>query len=350
MRGQRLVALFALLLMGCSLPLAQDSGSSATWSRSALAEAIHLRGVFFIDENEGWAVGDLEHVLHSTDGGKTWEKQLGQAGPVGTPIPLQDVWFSDNKSGWAIGQYDSPHGEEGSGVIRRTTNGGQTWDAVDVPPPFTLVKVQFLGQNGWIPEGIRTADGGTTWEKIQLGQDFQFISKDVGYYVAGSSFYKTGDGGKTWKHIPLVGQILKHREEANFYALSFVSDKEGWIAGKTDLFFTKKEETMVAKTEDGGETWKEVSRIHGKAVIVSTQRNLHFADSKRGWLLAGAAGLTKIYHTKDGGVTWDEQLETNDHLSAIFFVNAKRGWAVGSEMIKQGKTISTRAVVYRFTQ
>src|SRR5436853_7295446 len=34
-----------------------------------------LRAVQFVDANEGWAVGDEGGVWHTSDGGRTWDRQ-----------------------------------------------------------------------------------------------------------------------------------------------------------------------------------------------------------------------------------------------------------------------------------
>jgi hypothetical protein len=52
-------------------------------------------------------------VLHSPDGGKTWEFQK-----TGHNLPLNNLWFNDAKTGWAVGEY---------GAILGTEDGGKTW-------------------------------------------------------------------------------------------------------------------------------------------------------------------------------------------------------------------------------
>ena len=48
-----------------------DAG--ATWKLLPTGHLTPLHGVFFLDENRGWAVGDLGAILSTPDGGKSWK-------------------------------------------------------------------------------------------------------------------------------------------------------------------------------------------------------------------------------------------------------------------------------------
>lgn len=56
---------------------------------------------------------------------------------------------------------------------------------------------------------------------------------------------------------------------------------------------------------------------------------LQFVDANNGWAV-GDRGV--IWHTSDGGTTWQQQQSTiTCNLTGVFFIDAKRGWAVGGE-------------------
>jgi photosystem II stability/assembly factor-like uncharacterized protein/tetratricopeptide (TPR) repeat protein len=64
--------------------------------------------------NHIWAAGRPgSAVLHSGDGGASWEVQR-----TGQPLPLEAIHFADEKRGWAVGEY---------GTILSTNDGGKTW-------------------------------------------------------------------------------------------------------------------------------------------------------------------------------------------------------------------------------
>ncbi len=50
-----------------------DSGRS--WHPQATGQFVPLRGIEFIDKQQGWAVGDLGNILATKDGGRTWIAQ-----------------------------------------------------------------------------------------------------------------------------------------------------------------------------------------------------------------------------------------------------------------------------------
>src|SRR5205823_1119701 len=71
-----------------------DGGQS--WELQATKQPLPLNGVFFVDEKNGWAVGELGTILHTADGGKNWSAQarggrraallLLNAVSLGTPL------------------------------------------------------------------------------------------------------------------------------------------------------------------------------------------------------------------------------------------------------------------------
>ena len=46
-----------------------------TWFEADTGQNLPLRGLHFVDDRHGWAVGDLGTILATTDGGQTWNRQ-----------------------------------------------------------------------------------------------------------------------------------------------------------------------------------------------------------------------------------------------------------------------------------
>ena len=82
-----------------------------------------IHAIQFIDQAEGWAVGDDGVIWHSMDGGKTWERQKS-----GTRASLRGVHFLTPYTGWAVGRTEGPNGGGSIGVMLRTTDGGLKWE------------------------------------------------------------------------------------------------------------------------------------------------------------------------------------------------------------------------------
>src|SRR5437870_1897917 len=130
-----------------------------------------LHAVQFVDENEGWAVGDEGVVWHTVDGGQTWERQ-----PTGLRASLRSVHFLNPYTGWIAGRQELPHGQGSAGVLLFTRDGGLKWQRIGTNFFPGLQRVQFIdNQVGFVVgEGTEqfatgifcTADSGRTWQAL----------------------------------------------------------------------------------------------------------------------------------------------------------------------------------------
>ncbi|WP_114327024.1 WD40/YVTN/BNR-like repeat-containing protein [Candidatus Colwellia aromaticivorans] len=91
------------------------SSDGVNWQQSSVPVQTTLTNVFFYNELLGWAVGHDATILHSQDGGLTWQVQ--QYKPT-LEKPLLNVVFKTPLEGLAIGAY---------GLLFRTLDGGKTW-------------------------------------------------------------------------------------------------------------------------------------------------------------------------------------------------------------------------------
>jgi len=232
-------------------------------------------GVFVLDENTAWAVGSRGIILRITD------KGAGVATlPTWVEKALYDIDFTDAQTGLAIGQ---------DGLIIKTGDGGKTWKQVKLELPlqewqaaqphlFSMSrgtdpnKVWAVGPVGTI---IYSKDGGTTWKNLSLGRDVTLngvsFANDTEGWVVGEfgTILHTSDGGKTWQEQKNVLNLpkytrpdlseedaLKQRvpplylEDLFLVAVDFRNPREGYVAGESGI---------LLKTEDGGETWTNVS-------------------------------------------------------------------------------------------
>lgn len=182
-----------------------------------------IASIVFTDARTGWAAGDTPTgegvnlrglVLGTTDGGKTWTELTSASGAA---IPsLDDVWFVDANNGWAVGGTIDDRQED---VLLHTTDGGRTWQSVKTGTAQYLRGVHFVdAQHGWVvgmtidavdesqgPSKIlATEDGGKTWA-VQFTAprsfyDVTFASAERGWAVGDrATVYATTDGGKSWR-------------------------------------------------------------------------------------------------------------------------------------------------------
>jgi len=113
-----------------------------------------LISVAFATPQSGWAVGDSGTILHTEDGGKSWNPQVSNARDT-----LGSVAFATPQSGWAVG---------GSGTILHTEDGGKSWNPQVSNTRDNLYSVAFATpQSGWAVGDsgtiLHTEDGGKSW-------------------------------------------------------------------------------------------------------------------------------------------------------------------------------------------
>ena len=299
-----------------------------TWQPQFETEAA-LFNLHFIDEQTGWVVGDRRSVFTTTDGGETWEfithgtnerhkSSYGQPEYLGKEplhtFTLYDIDFTDAKNGWIVGDL---------GVILHTSSGGKgKWKHQRGGPRFhnsadaVLLGIDFVskqlgwvvGENGTI---LHTRNGGVTWES-QSSPSHLLVgvcatSSKEGYVVGDrGAILRTEDGGVVWN-------AQDSRTTECFGATHFVSPQVGWAVAEAGV---------VLHTANGGSVWhRQTSRTQQDLL------SLFFIDEENGWCV-GSGG--EIIHTNNGGKTWNRQKSgTTWNLFDVHFTSKQRGWAVG---------------------
>ena len=167
------------------------------WIRKGVSTKASLLGVYFVNENKGWIVGDSGTILCTNDGGESWEKQIS---PV-TDQELLKVQFINENQGWIVGTY---------GLILHTADGGKNWERLPFDEDLILNDLCFINSmQGWLAGEfgtvLYTEDGGQTWVK-QLedemgrklfGIDFCDDKHGIAVGIEGI-IYTTSDGGESW--------------------------------------------------------------------------------------------------------------------------------------------------------
>ena len=239
-----------------------DQGRS--WTQAQVPTSITLTAVFFPSATHGWAVGHDSVVLHTTDAGRSWEKQIDgndinqlvcdataevvakleeKIGTVsdseradmvfaledakyclkdakvaieeGPSKPFMDVWFADENQGLIVGAF---------GMIFRTEDGGKSWTAqfhrIENSQGYhfnglaaTREALLLVGETGIL---YRSPDQGKTWEKLHSPYDgslFGIVGDPDGDRAVAvglrGNIVETLDGGATWQHrqTPLPAAI-----------------------------------------------------------------------------------------------------------------------------------------------
>lgn len=101
-----------------------------------------LRGVYFLDKDLGWVVGDQNTVLKTTNGGDAWVEAGRPGNPSGSPESLASVSFVDAYRGWVVTD---------RGKIYETQDGGSNWTENANPAGSTALRFVWMqdGTRGW---------------------------------------------------------------------------------------------------------------------------------------------------------------------------------------------------------
>ncbi len=271
----------ALLLAGG--PRAQDEGLDADdfASPSRLATEVLLLGA---DNANGRVVatGMRGHVVLSDDGGESWR----QASSVPTRVPLTDVHFVDAKRGWAVGH---------DAVIIHTRDGGETWERQRFAPEddAPLLAVWFENAEHGFAVGafgmlLETHDGGATWERRLLLEDDPELDSHLNGIFGGvgdavfiaaefGSLFRSLDDGRSW-------QRLEPGYEGSFWNGLLLGDGTLLVFGMRGHVF---------RSADGGESWEEIE----SGVEHSLQSGIQLQDGRV--VLVGLGGV--ILSSRDGG-------------------------------------------------
>jgi photosystem II stability/assembly factor-like uncharacterized protein len=147
---------------------AQYEAGEAEWSMDGVSAAS------FADGQNGWAVagwetdmGEGSSILHTSDGGLSWERQFGYEAstPTGDHPWYRDVDFVDSQHGWVVGD---------GGLLLSTTDGGETWGEPESSTTVDLTAVDFVSPTeGWVAGVggliLHTTDAGVSWETENEG-------------------------------------------------------------------------------------------------------------------------------------------------------------------------------------
>ena len=157
-----------------------DGGT--TWDQQECDSCEAIRSVFFINPDQGWAVG--KSIYNTNDGGQNWTEQFYNS----SGFNLTSVFFVDDENGWIVGNKWA-----GGGVILSTSDGGNNWQSF--LNPNGLYSVYFKDQLSGLISGddgivLLTEDGGATWGQQNSGTDKElytvcFASNGHGYAAGG---------------------------------------------------------------------------------------------------------------------------------------------------------------------
>jgi photosystem II stability/assembly factor-like uncharacterized protein len=343
----RLIELTVLSLLVTSLAAAQATKTSvpkisptnvakaaepkfkAIWEPVPFNQDIELTAIACVGPETCWVAGAKSTILFTSDGGTTWQAQLG-GDPAATDEDLADIVFLDAQHGWVMSKRYRITG----------TVDGSTWAELSTPPAtskglwFSTPQLGFVADNHDSQSQThlnRTQDGGKTWTRSDpcglqaiigglsrkmgcMVKRIQFVSPSTGFMggYAGSTpsmgvFSKTSDGGATWTHsiIPATGHGID--------SIHFWSENDGLAvlaSGKT--FWTA----------DAGATWT-------GSVNPPSWRSYYASGEGKIVVGINRDGRQAGYSFNSGRNFTSRPLGLPANATAVTFPDARHGYLVG---------------------
>jgi len=289
-----------------------------------------LAAGYFLDTDQAWAFFSQNDgmapaqaiVWHTENGGMGWQtsQPLVLEG-LDSQFSVSDIQFIDSQNGWLLAHVGVGMNHDYV-MLYRTQDGGASWQRLVDPYDDGSIQACYKpgmlftdAQQGWLPvncNGVmpgailyHTTDGGSTWETVNLPapadlptlfenpeaacgvDDLTFFTPDFGrlamtctnystdplsylYYL-----YTTQDGGATWTSTVYPGG-----------SLTFLNDQVGWAQNQN-----------IYQTKDGGATWTKIANV-------SWEAKFDFVSEKLGWAVARSGEEIALVKSEDGGVYW----------------------------------------------
>lgn len=374
-----------VLIVGNSGLCMKTSNGGTLWQNCVINTTNDLKGLYFLNENDGWLFDASCRLYKSTNGGESWE--LFYSLPQERLIT--SIYFKDANNGYMGSDYRLYVTTDGGvnwtpkhfnnyiygfkvfgnslfcatsatgyvGKLYRSTNNGVTWDTIYSMPGYPVLDFDMNSQGVLICVGkgfaARSTDMGATWVFLAFNyKDFfsvEFLD-DSHVFVAGSLNLMSWNSGADWTELTNMGYLKAVSCGENNIV---TAGNEGKIFRSTDrgsswmtmskrkdnvfraAFFTSRDTGFLAgeegtqfirKTTDGARTWREIPWHHS-----------YYSIGDMTFIEGGAKGFlharNKIMSSTDYGESWFDvaaPLNSNDNLLKFFFVDDQYGYVLGS--------------------
>jgi photosystem II stability/assembly factor-like uncharacterized protein len=221
--------------------------------RGALDE--ELLGLRAISEDEIWAVGANNTIIHTTDGGMSWEDK---SDPNLPNYQLASIAVVGNKV-WVCGNIST-----GGGILIYSDDYGETWTQQgdsDFLADHGLIQISAASEDEIWAVGhqrsiIHTSNGGQDWQVQKtdaesgydangvcaVNEDVVWVVEDLGYI-----FY-TANSGQDWQQQQTPAAASSYF----LYRVSPLDANTAWVVAPSSTFPLT---GIILYTEDAGQTW-----------------------------------------------------------------------------------------------
>ncbi|MBI3364773.1 MAG: T9SS type A sorting domain-containing protein [Ignavibacteriae bacterium] len=337
-----------------------DGGS--TWNEISLnipSDSIDFIGsICFVDTLRGWIAGysrSAENFLfRTTDGGRSWSMTRPS---IGSGLYLCS--FVDHEVGWLAGL-------EWNAVFQ-TSDGGNTWRRFDSVYTLQIINMQFLTRSlGWISaDGSgavtivrKTTNGGHTWDRqfifdcSDLTTFFHFPDTLNGWLAQFTCIH--GDHLEIW-HTSTGGDNWEKQWEyyPDFYfrprRVFFLDAKHGWIVGENGIAFSTINGGVTSLNDERSFMPQAYKLFQNYPNPFNSTTMFRYDLTERGMVqlavydLLGRLVKSLVSQVDENGekiVSWDGRNNTGDELPSGIYICRMRVEGIGGKRFE-----STRKAV-----
>lgn len=237
------------------------------------------QSLYALSENELWAGGTFSLLMHSTDGGRSWERKMLENAMTSPFSTGMEIFFFPPDTILYIR----------SNAVMYSSDGGENWTTRPTMSGRSIRSAEFLTPEigyALLPtEFASTSDGGVTWD---ISREFtpsllHFFDETDGVVLWSNSdeddlayLMRTTDGGQNWERYPT-------NERVNWSNWFWLARDVGWAYGY---------DGTIRRTDNGG-----IAFASGRPALPSASLEL-------------AAGYPNPYRGGGSGVTVPFRLAT----------------------------------------
>lgn len=291
------------------------------------------------DPKHGFLLGTRQTLLETFDGGKTWAPRSIQAAvDEGFNYRFNSISFNGDE-GWIVGK---------PAIVLHTSNGGQSWERIPLSaklPGTPLLITALPGKEG---QAEMTTDQGAiyvtdntafTWKAAVQETVDATLNRTVSSGISGASYYEGYFSNV--KRNKNSGDYVAVSSRGNFY-MTWSPGDSYWQphnrpAGRRVQNMGWTQEDRLWETSRGGELYFasepgfsekfEQARLGSRGFGML---DVGFRTPEEGFACGGSGSL---FFTQDGGKSWKRDKGADSipaNLYAIKFTNPNQGFILGN--------------------